>query len=551
MKKDITMKKTSLINGAMIATIAIVITKILGILYVIPFHAIIGDEGGALYGYAYTIYLFFISISTAGIPLAISKIVSEYQALGYYYAKKRAFVLGKRIALLLGVVSFILITLFAPLLAKLILGNVIGGNNINDISFVIRIIGVAIIIVPVLSIYRGYFEGHRFMSPPSISQILEQFFRVLIIIFGSYITIKLLKGSLCVAVGVALLGASIGAFISYLYLLNKYRINRKKFNERVRSVNEPIVNDKTIIRKLFIYAIPFIMIDVFRSLYSYIDMFTVVKGLVNFANYSAIEAETIYSMLSTWCQKFNMILLAVSSGVVVSLIPNLTESLVKKDEKEINKKVEVSLNILLYLTLPMAVGISFLAKPIWILFYGNSSFGPSVLTYYIFVGFIICLFTCVITILQTFKDYKGVFVCLISGLLIKLLLNNNLLKSFNNMGLPPYYGVITATIMGFLVSIIMCIFILHKKYNIKFESVMKNFVDILCGTVIMLCILTLLRLFIPICSDIRMFNLLIILFYSCVGAGIYLLYSKYLKLDKSVFGKNNMFGSIKKILLKK
>lgn len=551
MKKDITMKKSSLINGAMIASIAIIVTKILGILYVIPFHAIIGDEGGALYGYAYTIYLFFISISTAGIPLAISKIVSEYQALGYYYAKKRAFVLGKRIALLLGFIFFIIITLFAPVLARLILGGVIGGNNINDISFVIRIIGIAILIVPVLSIYRGYFEGHRFMSPPSISQILEQFFRVLIIIFGSYITIKMFKGSLCSAVGIALLGASIGAFISYLYLLNKYRINRKKFNERVRRVNEPIVSDKVIIKKLFIYAIPFIMIDVFRSLYNYIDMFTVVRGLVKFAKYSAIEAETIYSMLSTWSQKFNMILLAVSSGIVVSLIPNLTESIVKKNEKEINSKVEMSLNILLYLTLPMTVGISFLAKPIWFLFYGNSAFGPNVLTYYIFVGFIICLFTCIITILQTFKDYKGVFICLISGLIIKLLLNINLLKSFISMGLPPYYGVITATIMGFLVSIIMCLIILNRKYNIKFESVLKYFIDILCGTIIMLCILMLCRFIIPICSDIRLVNLLIIIVYSIIGAIIYFVYSKLSGLDDNIFGKNHIFRSIKKIILKK
>ena len=276
MKKDVTMRKNSFVNGAMIVTTAIIITKILGILYVIPFHAIIGDKGGALYGYAYTIYLFFVSISTAGIPLAVSRVVSEYQALGYYKAKKRTFVLGRRIALLLGLVCFILITLFAPLLANLILGDVVGGSNISDVIFVIRVIGSAILVVPILSIYRGYFEGHRFMSPPSVSQILEQIFRVLIIIFGSYITLKVIKAGVTKTVGVALLGATIGAIVSYFYLLDKYLKNRKKFNERVRSVNEPIVKDGDIIRKIIFYAIPFIMIDVCKSLYNYIDMFTVV-----------------------------------------------------------------------------------------------------------------------------------------------------------------------------------------------------------------------------------------------------------------------------------
>ena len=100
MKKDITMKKTTFVKGAFIATFAIILTKVLGILYVIPFHAVVGEKGGALYGYAYTIYTLFMSLATAGIPLAICKVVSEYQTLGYYNAKRRVFIMGKKIALI-------------------------------------------------------------------------------------------------------------------------------------------------------------------------------------------------------------------------------------------------------------------------------------------------------------------------------------------------------------------------------------------------------------------------------------------------------------------
>ena len=109
--KDI-MKKNNFVQGAFIATLGIVITKILGILYVIPFYAIIGEKGGALYGYAYTLYLVFMAISSAGIPLAISKIISEYQALGYYDAKQRAFKIGKKIAITLGILCFIILFVF-------------------------------------------------------------------------------------------------------------------------------------------------------------------------------------------------------------------------------------------------------------------------------------------------------------------------------------------------------------------------------------------------------------------------------------------------------
>ena len=149
--KDKTLKKNSFVAGAFITTFGIVISKILGIIYVIPFHAVIGEQGGALYGYAYTIYALFMSLATAGIPLAMSKIVSEYQTLGYYNAKKRAFILGKKIALLLGFICFVFLIFTAPLLAKAVLGNLVGGNTVEDVTFVIRVISTAILDASIIS----------------------------------------------------------------------------------------------------------------------------------------------------------------------------------------------------------------------------------------------------------------------------------------------------------------------------------------------------------------------------------------------------------------
>ena len=116
MKIPDNLKKSSFVNGALFVTICIIITKILGVLYVIPFHAMIGESGGALYGYAYTIYVFFLSISSAGIPLAISKIISEYNTSGNYDARDRAFFLGKRIALIFLVYIVFLVALFPVLI---------------------------------------------------------------------------------------------------------------------------------------------------------------------------------------------------------------------------------------------------------------------------------------------------------------------------------------------------------------------------------------------------------------------------------------------------
>ena len=184
------MKKNNFIQGAFIATFGIVMTKIIGILYVIPFYQIIGDKGGALYGYAYNIYNIFLNISYAGIPIAMSKITSEYNALGLYEDKKQAFKIGIKIALILSVISFLILFIFAPFISYLIIGNVDGGNTREEIALVIRIISTAMLIVPVLSIYRGYFQGHKYIKPTSISQIIEQIFRVIVILGGSYLALK-------------------------------------------------------------------------------------------------------------------------------------------------------------------------------------------------------------------------------------------------------------------------------------------------------------------------------------------------------------------------
>lgn len=534
-KKKNGIRKSSFIKGAFIATLGIVLTKILGIVYVIPFHAVIGERGGALYGYAYTIYLLFMSLSSAGIPLAISKIVSEYQTLGYYNAKKRAFILGKKIALLLGFICFLLLLLFAPWIAHAVLGDLSGGNTISDVTLVIRVVASALLVVPVLSIYRGYFEGHRFMEDPSFSQVLEQLVRVFVIVLGSFLALKVFDLSITTAVGIAVFGATAGAIAAYLYLIYKKNKNNSKFNEKIRPVNEPIITNKQIFRKIVIYAVPFILIDVFKSLYNYIDMVTVVEGLVQYANFSVGDAETIMSMLSTWAAKFNMIVLSISTGIIISLIPNLTTSVVKKDYDDINHKVNQAFSILLFFTLPMTLGISFLARSIWSVFYGASEYGPSVLSYFIFVGFMIGLFTSTVSIIQVFKDYKTVIWSLAIGVVLKFLLNDNLIIAFYKMGLPAYYGVITASLLGYFVSFMICIIRLKFQYKINYEDLTKNLMDTICGSMLMIVGLFLVDLIIP-STDSRIIHLGYIIIYVLIGVFIYIVYMWNTKSMRRIFG---------------
>ena len=529
------MKKNNFVQGAFVATLGIVITKILGILYVIPFYSIIGEKGGALYGYAYSIYLVFMAISSAGIPLAISKLISEYQTLGYYDAKQRAFKIGKQISITLGIICFIILFIFAKPLAVAILGDLKGGNTIEDVTFVIRVISTAILVVPVLSVYRGYFEGHKFITPTAISQVFEQVMRVLVIVIGSFLTLKIFKLSLTTAVGIAVFGATVGSLASYFYLIEKRHKNKQKFEEKELKVKEPKITNKTILKKIAIYAFPLIMIDIFKSLYSMVDTVTVVKALGPI--YGTKTAESIMSILSTWGAKFNMIIISIATGMIVSLTPNLTASSVVGNTKDVHRKINQSFQMLLFMIVPMTVGLSFLAKPVYTIFYGTSKFGPSVLTFYVFVALITALFTTAITITQVLKYYKIVFLSLFSGLVLKSLINVSLIKELYHLGLPAYYGSILASIIGYTLSLIICLVALHKLCGVNYEETIKQFINTLCGTVLMVIGLLLLKLIVPIASTNRFINIPIVIIYTLVGMIIYFFYMyKTHSIDK-IFGE--------------
>ena len=545
------MQKNNFMQGAFIATFGIVISKILGILYVIPFYAIIGEKGGALYGYAYNIYSIFLGISTAGLPLAMSKIISEYHTLGYEEAKRRAFKLGSQVAIVLGIIGFIVLFLFAPQLAHLIIGNVQGGNTVGDIALVIRIISTAVIVVPVLSVFRGYFQGHKYIAPTSFSQILEQVVRVLIIVIGSYLALRVFHLSLSTAVGIAVFGATAGALASYLYLVNKMIKNRKLFRTKLEGVKEPRVATKEIVAKLVMYCIPFVMIDLFRSLYDSVDMVTLVKTLVNGLGYSSGDAESIMSVISTWGSKFNMIVMSVATGCMVSLIPNMTESFVSGDLVDVRRKVNKTLQVIFYVTVPMTVGICVLAKPIWGIFYGASTYGPSVVAYFIFVALATALFTSTITIVQLLKEYKTVFLSLIVGIGTKILLNIPLLYGFSKMGLPAYYGSITATILGFVVSSMICLIQLHRKYRVEYEDTVKQVMNIVGATLIMLLVLLLLHYVLPSYSSHRLMNLPIVIGYSLLGALIYFGITWKSGTLQHILGKNTVSRILGKFRRKK
>lgn len=538
------LKINNYVEGAFIATLGIVISKILGIIYVIPFYSLIGDEGGALYGYAYNIYSIFLGISSAGIPLAISKLVSEYNTLGLYESKEKVFKIARNILSVIGIICFLILVIFARDIAKMIIGDIQGGNSIEDIVYVIRVIAASILVVPILSVYRGYLQGHRFMEPTSKSQVLEQFIRVTIIILGSYLAQKVFNLSLRDTVGIALFGATVGAVCSTVYLIIK--VNKNKDTLKVNKKEKVVKTTKEIIFQIFLYAFPFIFSDVCKSLYNSIDTFFVVRTLVNELHYSVTDAEAIMGYISTWGNKLNMIVIAIGTGFMSSLIPNLTISLVKKDKADINHKINQTLQILILITLPMTVGLSFLAEPVWNIFYGASNYGPKVFAFTIFTAFVTVILSTCTTTLLTLKEYKVMILNLLLGLAINAILDVPLMRFLHYIGLPAYYGATLSTILGNCASILSILIFLSRKYEINFKETLKVSLKILISVIIMYLGLSLIKYVIPFPNS-RVLSFVIVAIYSLIGMIIYLFALKKFNLINQVLGKELMLKIKRKL----
>lgn len=543
------MKKNSFINGALIATIGIVTTKFLGIIYVIPFYAIIGEANIALYGYAYTIYNLFLSLSTVGIPPAMSKLISEYNTLGYYNTKEKAYKLGKRLLMVMGIILFVVMFVGAPFIAHQIMGNNIGGNSKESITFVIRVISTAILVVPLLSVTKGYLQGHKFMTPSSVSQVIEQVVRIAVILIGSYLCMRVFNVGVTNAIGVAVFGATVGAIVALSYLLIKIKKNKKDIikvtkDEKIKKEEKKISN-KAMIKKLLIYSVPFISFGLALSVYDYIDMTTIIGTLTDLG-FKTKDAESVLGVINTTGNKLNSVVLAISTGLMTSLVPNITASFVKGDKKDVKKKVNQSFLMLLYVTMPMAVGLSILAGPVFNAFYGASTWGPKVFCFTIFIALFRCMFTTSISIAQSLNKFKNVFLSIIAGILVKLVLQIPMMHLFDAIGLYPFWGSTLATLIGLSTSVITNLVVINKTAGLDFKEYFKKMFKFVYPLIIMIVVLMFMKLFIPLNVTTKFKSIILIAIYGIVGALIYFGLTIKNGIFKEIF-EDKLFKNLKRV----
>ncbi|NLN14438.1 MAG: polysaccharide biosynthesis protein [Tissierellia bacterium] len=355
-------KGNSFIKGAAILGIAGVIVKILGAIYRIPLGNIIKPEGMGYYQTAYPFYVLMLTISTSGVPVAIAKLVSEKSAIGDYRNAYKVF----KVALTGLFMAGILTSLFVLINARDIVNSL---GNPNAYYALIALVP-ALFFVPIMSAFRGFFQGRQNMVPTALSQIAEQFFRVLM---GLGITLLLLDYGIPIAAGGASFGGSIGAIAGTIAIYIVFLTNKKRINEEIQS--SPIKEEyrvSAIVKDLLMIAIPITIGSAITPILDAIDASMVIKRL-QLINYTEEIANELYGQLKGYAQTLINLPQVFSVSIAMSLVPAISNARARKQKAEIEGIVNSGIRITLLIGLPCAFGLFVLARPIIELLYFSNT----------------------------------------------------------------------------------------------------------------------------------------------------------------------------------
>ncbi|WP_099223894.1 putative polysaccharide biosynthesis protein [Listeria costaricensis] len=521
---------SKLMRGTAILTFGTVLSKVLGILYIIPFYWIIGgEENAALFNYGYVPYQIFLSIATAGVPLAIAKYIARYNAIEEYAVSRKLFRSGIFLMLITGVLTFIAMYALAPILAVMQVTSNSDGFTAQDVTMVMRAVSFALIIIPVMSLFRGYFQGHYSMAPSAVSQVIEQLARIIFLLSGTYIVLHVLDGSIVTAMSIATFSAFIGAIASMLCLLYYYFKRRPYLRKQYEADKGTLhISIPALYKSIIVTAIPFIIVGVASSLYQQYDLFTFQRIMVWLGD-TAKDAQDKLGVINLSAQKIVMIPGTLALSFSVALVPLVSSAFIKKQYQVVHKNLTDVLQMTLFLTLPACLGIALLAEPIYTIFYGYSAFGTDILAFYAPIAILFSLFSVTAAILQGIDEQRFTVLSLLLGLLVKSVLQMPL------MSLMGTKGALMATGLGYTVSVIFTLIIIHKYAHYSFKRIGQRTIGILILNVGMLIATYLVYL---LCSQFispehRLSSVVLLLI--CVPVGVFSY--GYLSLKTRLFDK--------------
>jgi stage V sporulation protein B len=429
----------------MILGVSGIFARFIGIFFRIPLTILTGDEGIGYYQMAYPMYMFYIALAS-GIPLAMSKMISERRALNDNKGVLLVFKESLLLMLALGIGTSLTMLIFSKQITILFKWDA-------KAYYSLMALGVAPIFISIMGAFRGFFQGLQNMTPTGISQILEQIGRVII---GIGLAIILLPKGVEYAAGGATLGAAAGGALGSLYLFNMYIKTRKELKVGKVNYDTDVMND------LLRIAIPISLGGAVGTIMNLIDSILVPQKLLE-AGYSLKSSTVLYGQLTGKAAVLANVPLTISAALCASLVPIISADYLFKRENELEYNITNVFKLSFVIALPSTMGLYLLAEPIMVLIFRSQAGGYDILKYSaLTIPFIVLTQTTTI-ILQATSSKLMPIVNLIIGCFVKVIVAA-ILISIPEINI---YGAVISTILAYLICFSLNLSLMIRRFNFK------------------------------------------------------------------------------------
>ena len=464
--------KNSIIVGGLIGTAGLFVAKLIGLLYSIPLSRIlVYDDLQAYYGTAYQIYSYVLNVFTAGVPFAISTIVAKYTVLDDNKSLMTIRKISMNLLKLLGLAGMLLLVLLSGFIANV----VVDEGDTATLANSIRILAVAVFFVPILSSYRGFWQGRKEMGEYAFSQTFEQIFRVGFLLSMAYLIVYVFNMDRKFALYAAVMSTSVAAVagIIQIYIFDKKKI--REISEPAKIQESAGADSKALLKELLILAVPYLGSAVIGYCDSIFNSTLLPVGL-RLHGYTTEQNMIILNAVNYVGYKLTSIPQVLSPGFVAALIPHVTEAITKNEKDRVSRIVTECLGIVIFIASMASACIAIYATDIYHVLFVTSdvSLASSAVRWLAIEGFLgtICPVTSSLMIAIGFK--KDVLKRQMISAVLKAAVMVPLIYVFG------FRGAVLSSVVGNSYVFLGNVKQIDRKYNINLKDLFINLGKV-CG----------------------------------------------------------------------
>lgn len=367
--------KTNFLAQGTILVIASFVAKAIGMIYRIPLTHILGDDGNGYYSTANEIYTIILMISSFSLPLAVSRLVAEREYAGEVKNSYKVLICSLRFAAVTGGILSILTFLLGGVITKYVMG-------VELASYALRVLAPAIFLFALTGVLRGFFQGHGTMVPTAVSQIIEQIINAIVSVAGAYVMLQYglklgeKKGDAELGTALAAAGGTFGTVasvgVALLFMIVIYLGYRNGFKRRMKKdKTRRRESDRAIYRAITYTILPIVLSTLVYNISTIIDQ-GVFNHILAGMGFTQKQYATVWGIYSGKFRVLMNVPLSIASCLAPSVVPALTEAMANNDLREAGLRTRDTIRYTMVFTIPCAVGMAALARPIMMMLYGNN-----------------------------------------------------------------------------------------------------------------------------------------------------------------------------------